>query len=312
MYSAALVLGCLVFSAHGRRGPITGELEQSPALGRAAASTPQDLLSRLLLALAEGSAFRPCDQMARLQRRDVLQPLDNNAFRTYARTLQSDGRASGCITNQLRMSEAPASQTSRVGTPSMLFGKDKSRGATTVVLTIGFRISERGPKSILGQLEALADGADASTAEGIAELAGDTALMLLRRSNEWISTCGSAKHKGDDNAAFADFDRQVVREAAKFDERDFDESKDSAKSDALSTLGVVSIVACLAGDREEEIKTSFQGGVSAMKTALEEVSAAASTVDDVFGFELLWVPGGDDEVLKEEEVIVDWPELMPC
>mmetsp|Transcript_12341 Transcript_12341/g.23243 ORF Transcript_12341/g.23243 Transcript_12341/m.23243 type:complete len:313 (-) Transcript_12341:50-988(-) len=312
MYATALVLGCLIFGAHGRRGPTTGKVEQSLSREQTVASISGNAFSLLLLALNPAGAFNPCGQVARLHRHDALQPLANTAWKTHAGMSHLGELVSDCVTKQRHFAESAVLPTSRVGTPAMLFGKDKTRGATTVVLTIGFRINERGPKSILGKLDALADAADTSTAEGIAELAGDTALMLLRSSNEWISTCGSATHKRDDDTALADFDRMVVKEAAKFDEREFDSPSGKAKSDTLSTLGVVSVVACLMGDREEEIQSSFQGGVSAMKTALEELSAASNDVESIFGFELLWVPGGDDEVLNEEEVIIDWPELMPC
>ena len=64
------------------------------------------------------------------------------------------------------------------------------------------------------------------------------------------------------------------------------------------------------GDRE--LPRSFAGDAGAMRVALEELAAAASADSEVFAFELLWVPGSDDEVLEMDEVYLEWPELMSC
>jgi uncharacterized membrane protein len=189
-------------------------------------------------------------------------------------------------------------------------------GATTVVLSIGFSVKDRGPNSVLGQLENLAAGADTSTAEGIAELCGDTALLLLRRNGEWISSYGSAQHKGDEDEALKAYDRLSIQEAAKFDDRDMDQKFKSEsirrglqESQGISTLAVVTVVACIAGNVEKELQASY-GGAVAMKEALQELAANAQDVDNVLAFELFWVPGGDEEVLDNDEIIKDWPELM--
>jgi len=198
---------------------------------------------------------------------------------------------------------------------------DKNDGATTVSLTIGFRCPDRGPKSVLGQLDALAASANTNTGAGIAALCGTISLALLRRSNEYVSCCGTAAHRKDDEDALADFDRLAIREAAKFDDRDSSATVDAALSAAglpggasggAPTMAVVCLVACLMGDREEELTKDFQGDAGAMKNALQELAAAANGADEVFAFELFWVPGDDDETLDQDEIILDWPELMPC
>ena len=219
----------------------------------------------------------------------------------------------------------------RVPTPVMQFGgnpfdglknpfADKSDGATTISLTVGFRIGERGPRSVLGQLDDLAARADTSSARGIAQLCGDTALLLLRREREWLSCCGTALHYGNDDDALSAFDRISVSEAAKFDDRDSSATVDAALAAAglaggagKPTMAVICLVACVMGDREEQVtKGDFQGDASRMKAGLQELAAAGNGDDEVFGFELFWVPGEDDEVLEQDEVMLDWPELMPC
>ena len=125
----------------------------------------------------------------------------------------------------------------------------------------------------------------------------------------------------DDEKALSEYDRAAVKEAAKFDDRDTSATVDAAlaaaglpggASGGKPTMAVVCIVACVMGDREEEIGKSFQGDASAMKAALQEIAASANGDEEVFAFELFWVPGEDDEVLDNDEIILDWPELMPC
>jgi len=219
---------------------------------------------------------------------------------------------------------------SRATNTRMQFGNfknpfaDKADGATTIALTIGFNCMERGPKSILGQLDSLAAAADTSTTDGIAGLCGDTALALLRRSSEWVSCSGSAEHKGEDDDALAAFDRLVIKEAAKFDDRPTSATVDAALAAAgvgaggaatvtpKPTIAVVCVIACIMGDREEEVSKDFQGDAAKLQAALQELAAAGNGDEEVFAFELLWVPGGDDEVLDSDEIMLDWPELMPC
>jgi hypothetical protein len=214
-------------------------------------------------------------------------------------------------------------ERSRTALPSMQFSNPFDNlknpfveGATTVVLSIGFSVPERGPNSVLSKLDALALKAETDTAEGIADLCADTALLLLRRKAEWISTYGSAQHKSDEEESLKGYDRLAIKEAAKFDDRDSDTSRDNQliaarlkEASGAATLAVVTIVACIVGDTEKELQAGY-GGAAAMEKALQELSAAAGDVDNVLAFELFWVPGDDKDVLDNEEIITDWPELM--
>lgn len=200
--------------------------------------------------------------------------------------------------------------------------KDDRDGATTVALTFSFSVLERGPGSILSQLDALAADADTSTSDGISALCASTALMLLRRQNDVLACCGTASHHSKDEAALADFDRKAIREAAKFDDRDSTATVGAAlsaaglaskgKGGSVPTVAVVCAIGCLLGDREATLGQSFAGNIQAMRVALEELAVAGNAEEEVFAFELFWVPGGDDEVLDSDEVLMDWPELMSC
>ena len=173
---------------------------------------------------------------------------------------------------------------------------------------------DRGRSGVLGSLSALADGADANSAEGLEKLAQDAALLLLRREREWIGCAGFVKHYGDDDDAFRDFDRQIVSEAAKFDR----ENPDRSSSPSLiprDTVAVVSAIACCMGDREDAVggrDKMLSGDSVGVKAALSEIAAAGSSEGQVFGFELLWVPDDDDEDLSMDDLMVDWPEIMTC
>ncbi|KAL3906771.1 MAG: hypothetical protein SGPRY_010426 [Prymnesium sp.] len=197
---------------------------------------------------------------------------------------------------------------------------DKRDGATTISVTISFRCDDRGPRSILSQLDQLAADADTSTLEGFSELCADASLLLLRRSNEWVGCCGSAEHFGDEERALSLFDRLAIKEAAKFEDKDPSASVDSALSAAglksakssPPTIAVVCIVGCVLGDREDEVPKSFSGDAKKMKQALQELAAAGNAEAEVLALELLWVPSDERESLDQDEINMEWPELMPC
>ena len=33
---------------------------------------------------------------------------------------------------------------------------------------------------------------------------------------------------------------------------------------------------------------------------------------EIFGFELLWVPDDDEDVVDMDQIMIDWPEIMTC
>lgn len=192
----------------------------------------------------------------------------------------------------------------------------KTDGATVMKVQIAFRVPsvQRGASGVLGALDALADSADASTAEGLEELAADTALLLLRREREWIACAGSVTHFGEDDNALRDFDRQVVGEAAKFDRENADRT---SAPDGLpkDTLAIVSALACCMGDREDAVggrDAMLSGNALGVKALLQELAAAGQSEGEVFGFELMWVPDDDDETVDMDDVMTEWPEVMTC
>jgi uncharacterized membrane protein len=216
---------------------------------------------------------------------------------------------------------------SRTASPRMQFGDFKNPfanprdGATTVSITFSFQCADRGPNSVLGQLDELASAADTSTADGFSALCSDTALMLLRREGQWLACCGSAEHSKDEDIALATFDRLAIREAAKFEDRTPASTIDSALAAAgvttpakvsPPTMAVVCVLACLAGDSEERVPKNFNGNGAAARSALEELNAAGKADQEVLALELFWVPGEAEEELDADEIILDWPELMTC
>lgn len=189
--------------------------------------------------------------------------------------------------------------------------KDFSAGGSTYRLAIAFQCPERGPNSIIGKLEALAADTDADSADGIAQLAGDAALDLLRQKNKWVACSGSATHYGEDEQALSAFDKAVIQEAAKFD-REVEHNKASGKKPDLTepTVAVVMAICTLMGDRTEGEPRTFHGDAKGVQEALQEIATASQGNDEVFAFELLWVPGDDEGSLDMDEVMLDWPELI--
>lgn len=187
-----------------------------------------------------------------------------------------------------------------------------------VAVTTAFQCNDRGAKSILGMLDSVAAEADTSTVEGISELCRDSALLLLRRSSQWLACSTTASYSTDEDEALRTFDKLATKEAAKFDDRESDATVDAAlaaaglqaKPVSAPTVVVVCALACLPGDCTDEMATDSQGDAKAAESALQELGAAGN--DEVFAFELFWVPGDDKTSLDMEEVTTDWPELIMC
>jgi len=74
----------------------------------------------------------------------------------------------------------------------------------------------------------------------------------------------------------------------------------------------VMAIATLMGDRTEGEPREFHGDAVGVQQALQEIAAASQAPDEVFAFELLWVPGDEESSLDMDEVNVDWPELVTC
>lgn len=195
---------------------------------------------------------------------------------------------------------------------------DTRDGATTFSLTLLFRCEQRGRQSVLGQLDRLASSADTSTADGIAALCSDTSLMLLRRKSEWLSCCGSADFYMRSDVALSSFNKAANCEAAKFDDRDDRGSVDVSLGESSFQTGrgkpthvVVCIVACVMGDRQRQVPKSFGGDAHAAAALLEELAAAVGERNAVRAFELLWVPGEENEVrIQIAFVPCSCPEIL--
>ena len=61
-----------------------------------------------------------------------------------------------------------------------------------------------------------------------------------------------------------------------------------------------------------QVGGSLQGDAGRLREALQELAAAGNGDGEVLAFELLWVPGEDEETIELDDVLLDWPELMTC
>ena len=191
---------------------------------------------------------------------------------------------------------------------------NKKDGASVLKLQLAFRVGAgRGQGTVLGALTSICDNADVNTAEGIERLAQDSALALLRREREWIACAGSVQHFGNDDDALRSFDRECISEAAKFDRENPDRSS-APFGFPKDTVAVVSAIACCMGDREDAVGNPkmLSGDALGVKAALEELAAAGQVEGEIYGFELLWVPDDDEDVLDMDDLTTDWPELLSC
>jgi uncharacterized membrane protein len=78
-------------------------------------------------------------------------------------------------------------------------------------------------------------------------------------------------------------------------------------SNNYPTLAVVTLTISIEGDSTilPTIKTRSQ-----LREALSRIAADAQVDDCLLGGEVLWAPEGTTEVMTEEEVLADYPDLM--
>jgi uncharacterized membrane protein len=78
-------------------------------------------------------------------------------------------------------------------------------------------------------------------------------------------------------------------------------------SNHYPTLAVVTLTISIEGDSTmlPTIKTRAQ-----LRDAFSRIAADAQVEDCLLGGEVLWAPEGTTEVMTEEEVLADYPDLM--
>mmetsp|Transcript_7020 Transcript_7020/g.13970 ORF Transcript_7020/g.13970 Transcript_7020/m.13970 type:complete len:384 (+) Transcript_7020:56-1207(+) len=190
-------------------------------------------------------------------------------------------------------------------------------GVTVAKLQVAVSCDSRGPSSLLGTLGRLAETADTSTQTGVSELVSDVALALLRKEVDWISAAvDSAKASGpeDGETKFGQFslkerakiERETVNKVGGKDKSEARGKEEGVDSFGTSTVAVVTLILALQNRPVPE--------VTDLKTLKELLMTLGSDVLDnesLMAAEVMWTPEEPWDRLTNDQVTLDYPNLIP-
>lgn len=187
------------------------------------------------------------------------------------------------------------------------------KGITVGKVQVALNTNDR---SIIHDIEQKVKQVERSSSDTkLATLTNQICLLLLRRNSDWISACSESEWFSENDGGKAEslFNAWSNREASKFEKEYYpgsDSSTDSSNSSSGPTIVVVSLVVEIQGDN-----TNFKGAGYSLSGTKEVLSSIASDsmVDEGYcinAAEIFWTPGDKDEVLRKNDVILDFPELI--
>lgn len=93
------------------------------------------------------------------------------------------------------------------------------KGITVGKVQVALSCPNRSSGSLFGQLEKISRGSSSSSPSGLARLANDVCLTLLRKSDDWMGACSTSKWFGGSDGGKAEslFNDWANREASKFE-----------------------------------------------------------------------------------------------
>jgi len=201
----------------------------------------------------------------------------------------------------------------REGSARFMFGKmfeedgPLGKGITVGKVQVALMTSDRSKNSIFGTLKRITDDAG-STQYDLACMAQAVCLDLLRRSDDWVAASSTSKwfKESDSGRAESTFNDWANRETVKFENEYIPDTKEKG----APTTVVVSVLIEICGDN-----TDFEGAGFSIAETREVLQSIASNVmvedgDFVNAVEIFWAPGDSEEVLSQQDLIIDFPELV--
>ena len=163
-------------------------------------------------------------------------------------------------------------------------------------------------------LSELSITADTDTEAGLVELMREAALILLRNDRSWTHVLSSSESLHIERAEQA-FERLSMTERSKFSGETLSnvdgqlktrQARNSSDSDGVAAYVVVTLILGTADDNPlfEKIYTEDN-----LREVLLKLSAMRE--DYLMKFELLWTPQTANEYLTDEELLMEYTEIMP-
>lgn len=184
--------------------------------------------------------------------------------------------------------------------------------------------------NVVSALNDVAENADVSTDQGLAEVVGDAAQVLLDYRKDWvIGSCEKRRFIGASTAegAEAAFDRRLARERLAWEssyrgthkgepiEEGVGAAKGLAEMPEGSSYAVIGIMMLWNGKNyqmpvpqkgDEDPRSNVQRIEESLTAMASRVPAGAEALRAA---EVLWTPEEDTDTLGEDEVATKWPGL---
>lgn len=168
-------------------------------------------------------------------------------------------------------------------------------------------------ENIQQELSSLSLNTDTDTESGLVELLQESALILLRNRHAWTHVLASSTSL-DISQAESAFDKLSINERSKFSSETLSNIDGTVKtktattsdSDDFAAYVVVTLILGTADDNPLFTKINTEEVLN------ETILKLSSMRDDyLFKFELLWTPQQADQYLTDEELLLEYTDIIP-
>jgi uncharacterized membrane protein len=168
-------------------------------------------------------------------------------------------------------------------------------------------------KGLQSQLSELTLKVDTSTPEGLFELLQESALVLLRNSENWSHVWASSENFSIEQAD-AIFNQFSMQERSKFNAETLTNVNGSAKQKEVVVPSLEEdpaayiVVTLLVGTADDKPLFQEVRSQETLKKALERVASVPP--DYLMAFEVLWSPQVEEDSLTYDELLTEYTEMV--
>ena len=193
-------------------------------------------------------------------------------------------------------------------------------GAETDIHLVTYQVALYDTHGLMTSLQRLAQRAETTTSAGLASLASNVCLELLRGQDGWVASKSSSSRFRDMASAEKEFNEMSVRERKKWAYENSLEDRaalaaytgpGSVRQSTGKNLMVLTLmVACR--HIGNKIMPKKQGSVEALETSLEKFAAALLEKGgrNVVAVDVSWTPDDPKDILSRIELHQKWSDLI--
>ncbi len=168
-------------------------------------------------------------------------------------------------------------------------------------------------RSIQSDLNTLGQQIDTETEEGTLELLRESVLALMRHPEYWAYAQGTSQRSKTREMAQRMFERLSLEERSRFSSETLvkvgsGNLRQSDAKDGDSTDAGYIVVTLLVGTEDDDPLFGELRSTQDVKNAL--TTLAAVTPEYLLTVELLWTPQSDGRSLSEDELLMEYPQLI--